>query len=111
MTQQQFYIEGMTCSACERTVENALSRLEGISAVHADRRRGQLKVRYDVPCTEETIIRAVEKAGYPVTERPCRKGDGVYLLVILLGLYLIARQLGWTEFFQRFPTISGEQLG
>ena len=34
-----------------------------------------------------------------------------FLLVILLGLYLIARQLGWTEFFQRFPTISGEQLG
>ena len=111
MTQQQFYIEGMTCSGCERTLENAVARLEGSHAVHADRRSGQLTVHYAAPCTEEMIVQAVEKAGYHVTDGPCRKGDGVYLLVILLGLYVIARQLGWTEFFQRFPTISGEQLG
>lgn len=108
---QQFYIEGMTCSGCERTLETAVSRLEGVSTVRADRRSGQLKVRYDAPCTEKAIIRAVEESGYHVTESPCRKGDGVCLLVILLGLYLIARHLGWLEFFQRVPTISGKQLG
>ena len=111
MTEQQFYIEGMTCSGCERTLENAVSRLKGSRAVHADRQRGRLKVRYDAPCTEEMIIQAVEKAGYHVTESPRRRSDGVYLMVILLGLYVIARQLGWTEFFQRFPTVSQEQMG
>lgn len=111
MTQQRFYIEGMTCSGCERTLENAVNRLEGSCEAHADRQSGQLNVRYDAPCTEEMIIRAVEKAGYHITESPRRNLDGVYLLVILLGLYTIARQLGWTEFFQRFPTVSGEQIG
>lgn len=111
MTEQQFYIEGMTCSGCERTLENAVSRLEGSCTVHADRQSGLLKVRCDAPCTEEMIVRAVEKAGYHVAEGPRRRSNGVYLLVILLGLYVIARQLGWTEFFQRFPIVSGERLG
>lgn len=111
MTQQRFYIEGMTCSGCERTLENAVNRLEGSCEAHADRQSGQLNVRYDAPCTEERIICAVEKAGYHVTKNPRRNRDSVYLLVILLGLYTIARQLGWTEFFQRFPTVSGEQIG
>lgn len=111
MTEQKFHIEGMTCSGCERTLERAVSRLEGSAAVHADRRSGRLDVRYDAPCTEERIIRAVERAGYHVTESPRRGSDGVYLLVILLGLYVIARQLGWTELFQAFPTVSGERLG
>jgi len=53
----------------------------------------------------------MEKAGYHITEDPRRRSDGVYLMVILLGLYVIARQLGWTEFFQRFPAVSGEQMG
>ena len=111
MKEQQFYIEGMTCSGCERTLENTVNRLDGSSVVHADRKSGRLKVCYDAPCTEEAIIRAVEDAGYHVTEGPQRRSNGVYLLVILLGLFVIARQLGWTEFFRRFPTVSGEQMG
>ena len=111
MKEQLFYIEGMTCSGCELTLENAVGQLEGVKAVRADRRHGQLNVHYDAPCTEEAILRAVEAAGYHAAERPRRKRSGVYLLVILLGLYVIARQLGWTEFFQKFPTVSGAQMG
>ena len=111
MNEQTFYIEGMTCSGCERTVEHAVRRLEGCGTARADRKSGQLHVSYGPPCTEETIIRAVEEAGYSVTESPRRRGDGIYLLVILLGLFVIARQLGWTEFFQRFPTVNGAQMG
>ena len=111
MNEQTFYIEGMTCSGCERTVENAVRQLEGSGTAHADRKNGQLRVSYGPPCTEEAVIRAVEEAGYSVMESPRRRGDGVYLLVILLGFFVIARQLGWTEFFQRFPTVSGAQMG
>ena len=56
-------------------------------------------MRYDAPCTEETVIRAVEEAGYHVAEGPQRRSSGLYLLAILLGLFVIARQLGWTDFF------------
>ncbi len=111
MKEQTFYIEGMTCAGCERTLESAVKRLEGSDAVRADRKRGQLSVRYDAPCTEEAIVCAVENAGYHVAEGPRRRSDGLYLLVILLGLFVIARQLGWTEFFQKFPTVRGAQMG
>ena len=111
MQEQTFYIEGMTCAGCERVLESAVGHLDGCETVHADRKTGQLKVCCDAPCTEETIIRAVENAGYHVTERPQRRSSGLYLLVILLGLFVIARQLGWTEFFQRFPTVSEAQIG
>lgn len=111
MAEQQFYIEGMTCSGCERTLENAVSRLEGVYKVQADRKSGRLRVCYGGACTEEAIVRSVEKAGYHVAESSRRGSDGVYLLVILLGFYVIARQLGWTRFFQAVPTISGEQVG
>ena len=111
MKEQIFYIDGMTCSGCERRLEMAVGALEGSVTVQADCKKGSLKVSCDVPCTEETIVRAVEAAGYNVAEMPSRRWDGIYLLVILLGLFLIARQLGWTEFFQKFPTVSGTQMG
>ncbi|MGN0983766.1 MAG: sulfite exporter TauE/SafE family protein, partial [Gemmiger sp.] len=111
MTQKQFYVEGMTCSGCERTLESAVSRLQGVCAVQADRKNGRLQVRYREPCTEEQIARAVETAGYSVTEAPPRRSDGVCLLLILLGLYVIAHQLGWTRFLSLFPTVSGAQIG
>lgn len=109
MTERQFYIEGMTCPGCERTLENAVSRLEGVYEARAGRKRGRLRVRYGEPCTEEAIARAVEKAGYHVADSPRRGSDGVYLLIILLGLYVIARQLGWTRFFNRFPRSAGNR--
>lgn len=111
MAKQRFYMEGMTCSGCERALERAVSRIEGVRSVRADHQKGLLEAEYEAPCTEELITQAVEKAGYGVTEKPRRGSDGVYLLVILLGLYVIARQLGWTELFQAFPTVSGEQVG
>lgn len=111
MTEQQFHVEGMTCSGCERTLEIAVSRLGGVCEVHADRKSGRLQVCYGEPCTGERIAQAVETAGYHVTDTPRRGSDGVCLLLILLGLYVIARQLGWTQFFQLFPTVSGERVG
>lgn len=111
MTERQFMVEGMTCSGCERTLETVVSRLKGVHEVRADRKRGRLRVCYEQPCTETAITGAVEQAGYHVTEEPRRSADGVCLLVILLGLFVIARQLGWTQVFQRFPTVSGERVG
>ncbi|MBQ7801435.1 MAG: sulfite exporter TauE/SafE family protein [Oscillospiraceae bacterium] len=111
MENQRFYIGGMTCSGCERTVERAVSQLKGISSAQADHRKGQLDVEFAAPCTREQIAGAVQKAGYDVTDKPKSLGDALYLLIILLGLYVIARQLGWTEVFRAFPTVSGQQMG
>lgn len=111
MEKQRFYIGGMTCSGCERRLSQAVSRLEGVSSVEADYSKGQLEVTFSEPCTREQIVDAVQKAGYEVTESPRRRGDALYLLVILLGLYVIARELGWTAIFQAFPTLNGQAVG
>ncbi|MGN0977051.1 MAG: sulfite exporter TauE/SafE family protein [Faecousia sp.] len=111
MTKQQFSIGGMTCSGCERALERAVSRLEGVQSVQADHRKGLLEVEFSPPCTPQQIVQAVQNTGYSVTNQPRRISDGVYLLVILLGLYVIARQLGWTELFRAFPTVSGQTVG
>ena len=111
MEKQRFYIGGMTCSGCERTLERVISKLDGVHSVQANHQKGLLDVEFSLPCTREQITDAVEKAGYQVTNKPRRQSDAVYLLIILLGLYVIARQLGWTEVFRAFPTVSGQQMG
>lgn len=111
MGKKRFYVEGMTCSGCEWTIEKAVSRLEGVCSVSADHRAGLLEVAYCAPCTETAIIQAIEETGYGVAEQPRRQPEGLYLLVILLGLSLIARHLGLTGVFQSFPTVSGPGMG
>ncbi|MBQ8835512.1 MAG: sulfite exporter TauE/SafE family protein [Oscillospiraceae bacterium] len=111
MEKRHFDIGGMTCSGCERAVERAVSRLDGVHSARADHQKGQLDVEFSPPCTPERIGNAVEKAGYEVTDKPRSKMDALYLLIILLGLSVIARQLGWTEIFRAVPTVSGQQLG
>ena len=111
MEKQRFYIGGMTCSGCERRVEHVVSRLNGVRSVRADHQKGQLDVLFTAPCTPEKISGVVEKAGYAVTDKPRNRADALYVLIILLGLYVIARQLGWTEVFRAFPTVSGQQMG
>ncbi len=109
--EKRFYIDGMTCSGCEQTLERAASGLPGVTRVRADRRKGVLDTEFAPPCTEEDIVHAVENAGYSVIERPRRKADAVYILVILLDLYLIAWHFGWTEVFRAFPTVGGTKVG
>ena len=111
MEKQRFYIDGMTCSGCERTLELVVSRLDGVRSARADHQKGQLDVLFTAPCTPEKISGAVEKAGYAVTDKPRSRADALYVLIILLGLYVIARQLGWTDIFRVFPTVSSQQMG
>ena len=111
MTKQTFQIGGMTCTGCERTLKRAVSRLEGVSAVEADYTKQTLCVTYGEPCGAERIQEAVEAAGYQVVKRAGKDFTGLYILIILLGLFVIARQLGWTAVFQAFPVVGAERVG
>ena len=44
-------------------------------------------------------------------DRPRRDLTALYLLIILGGLYVIARQLGLTDIFSAFPTVGTEKIG
>ncbi len=60
-------VEGMTCTGCEQSIENALGSLEGVTAVEADHQAGLTKVTYDtVVTTRDGLEAAIEETGYKV---------------------------------------------
>lgn len=65
MTNKSFKIEGMTCAACARAVERAVSKLEGVSSVNVNLATEKLTFEYDKDKINlEAIKNAVDKAGY-----------------------------------------------
>lgn len=61
-------VDGMTCSACEIRIESALSGLQGVFSVKADRQKRSVEIVYIFGQTsEEKIKNEIEAAGYKVT--------------------------------------------
>ena len=52
----------MSCGGCERTVEEALSGVAGVTAARADREAGTATVEGDA--SVDDLLGAVEEAGY-----------------------------------------------
>lgn len=99
----------MTCNACELRLQSAVGKLEGVQSVQADCAKNTLTVAFDVPTTADEIKAAVKETGYDVAKQK-KSTNTAYILVILLGLYVVARQCGLTEIFQKFPTVSEERV-
>lgn len=61
-------IEGMTCTGCEATVENAASGVGGVLEADASYDTGKATIKYDKSKTDrETIEAAINKTGFKVT--------------------------------------------
>lgn len=70
-------IEGMTCGGCARNVESALSTLAGVKSVSVSYERREAVIVAAPSVTEESLVRAVEGAGYRVAgEGTSEKPDG-----------------------------------
>ena len=59
---QIFIVTGMACSHCSSRVDSALRALDGIEDVKIDLATGRTEVTGNI--APETVIEAVEKAGY-----------------------------------------------
>lgn len=60
-------IEGMTCTGCEATVENAANGVYGVLEVDASYSTGQATIKYDRSKTnQEAIIGVINKTGFTV---------------------------------------------
>ena len=72
MKKEAYLVEGMTCSACERTVSKVVSNIEGVASAKADLGSSTVSVEYDPSkVTIDKIKEAVNKVGYKfVGERP-----------------------------------------
>ncbi len=63
MTTQKFNVTGMTCAACQAHVEKAVNKVSGVERCTVNLLTNSMEVEY-ADTTPETIIAAVEKAGY-----------------------------------------------
>ena len=100
----------MSCNACELRLQSEVGKLDGVKSVKADCEKNTLTVEFDKPATIEEIKNTIQSTGYDVVEKQKSNRNTIYILVILLGLYVIARQFGLTELFQKFPTVNEEQV-
>lgn len=62
---KKYQITGMGCAACQSCVENAVSKIEGVTEVSVSLLTNSMQVSGDVP--DELIIKAVEEAGYGIS--------------------------------------------
>lgn len=64
-----YKISGMTCGHCEGAVSQEISALQGVTAVQAIAKTGEVTVTSAVPLDEEAVRAAVDEAGYELAGR------------------------------------------
>jgi copper chaperone len=58
-------VPAMSCAHCETSVREALDGLEGVDAVRADHKTGEVELTYDEDKVRDRDLRkAIEEAGY-----------------------------------------------
>jgi uncharacterized protein len=95
--QRIFFVDGMTCSACEARIGSALRKLEGVTDATASLRGGRVRVEYDEDRVDaEALKAAIEKAGYVVRDSKSAAGTAIALgiVVLLVAVYVIASRVG-----------------
>ncbi len=75
MAHCKFDVGGMTCAACQAHVDNAVSKLNGVSSVAVNLLSGSMAVDFDESVVSaEDICAAVDRAGYSAS--PAESTDG-----------------------------------
>lgn len=69
----KFTVTGMSCAACSTRVENAVKKLDGIESCNVNLLTNSMQVEGKV--SSESIIAAVEAAGYVAYEENIKKSD------------------------------------
>ncbi|WP_326659476.1 heavy-metal-associated domain-containing protein [Streptomyces canus] len=64
-----YKVSGMTCGHCEGAVSQEISALDGVTAVTAVAKSGEVTVTSATPLDEEAVRAAVDEAGYELVGR------------------------------------------
>jgi len=59
-----YKVSGMTCDHCEGAVSQEISALDGVTAVTAVAKTGEVTVASAAPLDEESVRAAIDEAGY-----------------------------------------------
>lgn len=65
MERYELTVEGMSCSGCEERVETAVSQVEGVHRVEADRESDTIEITAERK-TEDAVRSTVYEAGYDI---------------------------------------------
>jgi Cd2+/Zn2+-exporting ATPase len=73
----RFSVPDMDCASCAGKVESALAEVGGVADYDTQPTTGRVSVTYDTDATDgETIVAAIEGAGYDVTDSTATEDDG-----------------------------------
>ena len=62
---QVINIDGMTCGGCVKSVDSALTQLDGVQSVEVDLEGNKASVAYDSSAVAvDAIVEAIEEAGF-----------------------------------------------
>ncbi len=76
MKTEQFYITGMTCTACSAAITKQVSKIKGVNNVDVSLLANRMSVNYDEGITDsEKIIKAVRDIGYGVSKSGSNKNE------------------------------------
>lgn len=104
-------VSGMSCAHCELTIENALSEMKGVENVEASLRKGSVTFTVDEDLTSlKVIMEKIHQLDYKVIEDTDKTGQSqnsqaLYILIMLIGGYVILKHLGLLNFTNYFPQI------
>lgn len=64
------YVEGMTCTSCEKRIDKSLRNIDGIVDVAVYYRSSTVHVTYDIQVTRlSSVIQVIEKLGYDLSSQ------------------------------------------
>lgn len=67
MTKIEIPVKGMHCDGCERTLQLALTRIEGVRDARPDRKAERVTIHYDPErVSEETLREHIDLCGFEV---------------------------------------------
>ncbi|URA11267.1 heavy metal translocating P-type ATPase [Thermospira aquatica] len=84
-----FNVEGMSCTSCEKRVEKALRKIDGVTDVWVSLSTKQAKVRYEGDIPLKTFYKVVKEVGYELREIEEVDKELIYLKKEKIRLILV----------------------
>ncbi len=95
-------VDGMTCSMCEKAIENTLKKLDGVKKVKASYKNKTVMIKYDKNKIDQKLIASsLDKEGYIIITDSNNRVV-IIAFIIMFGLYLIFKN---TNLFYFVPEI------
>lgn len=67
MRTSEYQVTGMSCGHCEVAIRGEVGQVPGVDSIEVSARTGRLVVTSAGPIDDDTILAAVDEAGYQAT--------------------------------------------